>query len=292
MRDGEFELDGYRFGCGHPVGLLGPSGWDTGVREVRSQDVDRPGAHGALFGRDYDSAPEWTFTFRTRNRDHEVAWDTIDEFRTAWQASQGVGELSVLKYGLPGRVRKVYGRPRRFALDDDAASQGITIGRIAGLATFQLSDPRSFGADPGNTGEVTLTLVPESTGGLIAPLVSPLTTTRRGGVRAGVVHNTGDAPSPVSVTFYGPVANPKIYGVGWEIGITGNLAYDEQITVDALGMTVRRQDGANVGGRLTRATRLNKAALQPGAQEIWFTGADATGTARAVVSWAAAYWSL
>jgi len=289
MRVGEFEIDGYRFGCDHPVAVLG---WDTGVREVRSQDVDRPGAHGAMFGRDYDSAPEWTFTVRVRDKVSAAAFDTVSVFREVWQASQGVGERSVLKYGLPGRVRKVYGRPRRFSLDDDAVWQGIHIGRVAGICTFQLSDPRSFGAGPGNTGETVLTLVPESTGGLVAPLVSPLTTTRRGGVRAGVVHNTGDAPSPVSVTFYGPVANPKIYGDGWEIGLTGNLAYDEQITVDALGMSVKRQDGADVGGRLTRGTRLNKAALAPGSQEIWFTGADATGTARAVVSWAAAYWSL
>ena len=287
MRDGEFELNGYRFGCDNPVTVLG---WDTGVREVRSQDVPRPNAHGLLFGRDFDDTPEWTFTFRAKDRDFAVAWDRVDEFRTEWQASQRVGEISTLRYGLPGRVRKVYGRPRRFSLDGDAASQGITIGRVAGLATFQLSDPRSFSADP--SGEVSLTLVPESSGGLVAPLVSPLTTTRRGGVRAGVVDNPGDAPSPVVVTFYGPVANPKVYGDGWEIGLTGNLAYDETITVDALGLTVRRQDGANVGGRLTRGTRLNRAALAPGSQEIWFTGADATGTARAVVSWSAAYWSL
>lgn len=289
MRVGEFDIDGYRFGCDHPVAVLD---WDTGVREVRTQDVDRPGAHGVLFGRDYDSPPEWTFTVRAKNSDKAAAFDVISEFRQRWQASQGVGEMSVLKYGLPGRERKVYGRPRRWSLAGDAPRQGINIGRLVGLCTFQLSDPRSFGAGPGNTGETVLTLVPESTGGLIAPLVTPLTTTRRGGERAGVIRNPGDAPTPITVTFHGPVSNPKLYGEGWEIGLTGNLAYDEKITVNALGKSVTRSDGANMGGRLTRGTRLNKAALAPGEQEIWFTGADETGTAKAVVSWSAAYWSL
>ena len=290
MRVGEFEIDGYRFGCDHPVAVLD---WDTGVREVRVQDVDRPGAHGVLFGRDYDSPPEWTFTVRAKNQqDKAAAFDTVSEFRQAWQGQQQVGGMSVLKYGLPGRERKVYGRPRRWSLDQEAPKQGINIGRIAGLCTFQLSDPRSFGADGESTGEVSLTLVPESSGGIIFPLVFPMTTTVSGGVRAGFVSNGGDAPAPVTVTFYGPVSNPKIYGDGWEIGVTGNLAYDETVTVDALARAVRRQDGANVGGRLTRGTRLNRAALEPGQQEIKFTGGDSTGTARAVVSWSDAYWSL
>src|SRR5699024_3899623 len=114
----------------------------------------------------------------------------------------------------------------------------------------------------------------------------------RGGERACVIRNPGDAPTPITVTFYGPVANPRLYGVGWELGVTGNLAYHEKITVDALGKCVTRSDGANVYGWLTKYMRLNNAELQPGQHEIWFTGADETGTAKAVVSWSAAYWSL
>ena len=284
-----YEIDGFQFGRDTPVQVVDV---DRGDRSLLTQDVPRATGLGRYMGHDEDDGPEWTFTLRTRESDEASALDALAELRSVWHGTRNLnpGQVMSLRYELGGRGRRVVGRPRRF---HESSSPSIReAGLINVVCTFQLSDPRSFGAGPGNTGEVTLTLVPESTGGLVAPLVSPLTTTRRGGVRAGVVHNTGDAPSPVSVTFYGPVANPKIYGVGWEVGITGNLAYDEQITVDALGMSVKRQDGADVGGRLTRGTRLNKAALAPGSQEIWFTGADATGTARAVVSWAAAYWSL
>src|SRR5690625_7253348 len=133
-----------------------------------------------------------------------------------------------LRYELGGRGRRVVGRPRRF---HESSSPSIReAGLINVVCTFQLSDPRSFGAGEGNTGEVTLTLVPESTGGLVAPLVSPLTTTRRGGVRAGVVVNPGDAPSPVAVTFYGPVADPRVYVDGGAIGMTGEWACEEHVT--------------------------------------------------------------
>src|SRR5699024_100335 len=189
----------------------------------------------------------------------------------------------------PGRQRCVYGRPRRWAGDEDATHQGIAFSRLPLLATFQLSDPRIF-SDTLHT--TTLDLVPESTGGIIFPLVFPMTTTITGGVRAGFVTNDGDAPAPVTVTFNGPVTNPKIFTDDWEIGITGKLAYDESVTVDCLAMTVKRQDGANVAGRLTRGTRLRNAALAPGQQEIKFTGADSTGTATAVVSWRNSYWSI
>src|SRR5699024_968450 len=135
-------------------------------------------------------------------------------------------------------------------------------------------------------------LVPESTGGIIFPLVFPMTTTITGGIRAGFVSNEGTAPAPIAVTFYGPVSNPRVYGDGWEIGVTGNLAYDQSVTVDALSLSVTNEAGAFVGGRLTRATRLKDAALAPGQSEVKYTGGDATGTSRAVVSWRHAHWSI
>lgn len=285
-----FTFEGLRFG-GIDTGVF-VTEFDPGAGEVEHQDVQAPNSTYLLMGRDLPAPPAWTFELTTDFSSVDDALDRVSEMGEVWR-SRKWREPSVtgkLFYSVGSRERYVVGRPRRFTYSDGGVH--AQVGRADFMCDFQLSDPRSFGAGPGNTGETVLTLVPESTGGLIAPLVTPLTTTRRGGERAGVIRNPGDAPTPVVVTFHGPVANPKLYGVGWEIGLTGSLAYDEKITVDALGMSVRRGDGANVGGRLTRGTRLNNAALQPGEQEIWFTGADETGTAKAVVSWSAAYWSL
>src|SRR5699024_9555493 len=166
------------------------------------------------------------------------ALDAASEMGELWRSKKWrePGVTGRLHYSVGSRERYVVGRPRRFTPPTgDLHSQ---LGRADFMCDFQLIDPRSFGAGEDNTGETVLTLVPESTGGLIAPLVTPLTTTRRGGERAGVIRNPGDAPTPITVTFYGPVANPKLYGDGWEIGLTGSLAYDEKITVDALGKSV------------------------------------------------------
>lgn len=286
MKDGEFDLDGYNFGCGHPVDVLQ---WDFGLRDVDIQDVRVPNGNGLLMGRDFESAPEWTFTVRAKSAVSADAFDEFERMRRVWATEYGPGEVSVLRYGLPGRVRRVVGRPRRWVPDKDAARQGIHIGRLSGLASFQLSDARSF-SDV--VSQVSLGLVPESSGGLVSPLVAPLTTTVRGGVRAGFVSNGGNAPAPVTVKFFGPVSNPRVFTDGWEIGIAGNLAYDERITVDALGLSVVNQGGASVGGRLTRGTRLRRAALVPGQSEIKFTGGDSTGTARVEVSWRDAYYAF
>lgn len=285
-----YELDGYRFGRGAPVKVAEA---DRGDRVVITQDVPRAGGLGRHMGKDEDDGPEWTFDLITNEANEDAALEALAGIKATWYRGRDLesGQTMSLFYEIAGRWRRVIGRPRRFR--EISSPSDRHAGLIEVACTFQLSDPRSFGAGEDNTGETVLTLVPESTGGLIAPLVTPLTTTRRGGERAGVIRNPGDAPSPVVVTFHGPVSNPKLYGEGWEIGVTGNLAYDEKITVDALGKSVTRADGTNVrGGILTRKTRLNNAALQAGQQEIWFTGADDTGTAKAVVSWSAAYWAL
>ena len=282
-----FEFDGVQFG-GLPTDIL-VEDWDTGQGEVRSQDAEPPGRAGLLVGRDFPAPPSWVFELVT-NRDTVLdAMATVESLGGVWRSSRWSkpGVVGVLRYWVGDRARRVVGRPRRFS-SPNGDVQGQR-GAARFMCDFQLTDPRSF---DDNEGQVTLSLVPESTGGIIFPLVFPMTTTITGGVRAGFVTNDGDAPAPVTVTFNGPVTNPKIFTDDWEIGITGKLAYDESVTVDCLAMTVKRQDGANVAGRLTRGTRLRNAALAPGQQEIKFTGADSTGTATAVVSWRNSYWSI
>ncbi len=282
-----FEFEGFRFGGND--GNVFVTAFDPGSGDVRIQDVEAPGRAALLVGRDIPSPPAWTFELATNVTDADGALDLVSEMGRLWRlpAWQRPGVVGELRYTVGSRSRLVVGRPRRFTWPDGGVF--TQQGRAEFMCDFQLTDPRSF--DDAET-EVSLTLIPESTGGLIAPLVAPLTTTVSGGTRSGFVTNTGDAPAPVTVRFSGPVTNPSVSGPGWEIGLTGNLAYDVSITVDTLAGTVTRQDGAAVGGRLTRGTRLRTAALPPGESEIIFTGGDASGTARADVSFRAASWSL
>jgi len=284
--DGEFELDGYAFGTeDHEVWV---QTLDLGTREQLTADAPISGGVGRVMGRDSEDAPEWTFDLRVRRGGG--TFDALGRLRAAWQGHAEPGALSVLRYSLPGRVRRVYGRPRRFTPDADAVRHAWHHGRAPVLASFQLADPRVFD-DVARS--VTLSVVPASVGGLEAPLVAPLSTVRSSAPRAGLVDAAGDAPAPVTVTFQGPITDPWVRGPGWEVGLSGHIAYDQTVTVDALAATATLSPGgASVGGRLTRRTRLRDAVLRPGQQELTFGGSDQTGTATVTISWRDAWWSL
>ena len=72
---------------------------------------------------------------------------------------------------------------------------------------------------------------------------------------------------------------------GWEIALTGSVAYDQTIIVDTMAQTVTRQsDGASFAHALTYSSDLS-ARLAPGAQEVVFSGLDVTNTASVDVRW-------
>lgn len=275
-----FSFEGVSFGG--KTGEILVENWIPGDETVRSQDVDAPGYPSIMVGDDIPHPPSWTFELSTNVFSVDEAIAVVAEMRRLWRSPtwRQPGVVGELRYRVGSEERVVVGRPRRFTPPNGDVLAQIGVARF--MCDFQLTDPRTFS---GSIESITLSLVPESTGGIIFPLKFPMTTTVTGGVRAGFVENVGSAPAPLVVEFKGPVKNPRIYTDEWEIGIQGNLAYDEAVTVDTLAMTVVDQDGDFVGGRLTRATRLRKAAVLPGQTEVKFTGGDSTGTARVNVSW-------
>lgn len=292
MIPGTFSLNGVDFGGANPH--IRVERFDPGQRALTTGDVPAGGHDGRHMGLDHDEGAEWIWDLGVRGerglgRDPAVTFDRVAALRAAWEGSRDdPGAVDVLRYSLPGRVRRVYGRPRRWQVGDVRLAWHASYQRVA--ASFVLADPRHFTDDARS---VTLSIVPASTGGLKAPLRAPLSTVRSSAPRAGVITAHGDAPAPVTVTFRGPITNPWIRGNGWTIGLAGSLAYDQSVTVDALALTAIRQDGASVGGLLTADTRLRDAALTPGVQqEITFGGTDPTGTATAEITWRDAWWSL
>lgn len=276
----KFEFDGFQFGGAAPDVIV--EQWDRGEGGVRDQDALTPGNATFMVGTDIAVPPVWTFELVTNVDGIDAAMGIVEEMGTLWRSSawRKPGVVGELKYRIGSDSRVVLGRPRRFT-PPNADVVGLH-GAARFMCDFQLTDSRSF-SDAES--EVSLSLVPVSSGGIIFPLKFPVTTTVTGGIRAGFVENRGTAPAQVMVTFRGPVKNPRVYTDEWEVGVSGNLAYDESVTVDALALSVVNQSGASVGGRLTRGTRLRDAALVPGQSEIRFTGGDSTGTATATVSW-------
>lgn len=283
--DGQYAIDDLTIGAGTPVGV---KSLDRGDRVVHHQDSDVGGRYGIAMGRDRDGAPEWSLDLMVEASSRGEATAALRAIAAAWHRTYGPGDLSVLRWVENGVGRRVYGRPRRWR--DFTHPHLLDAGLAPALGTFQLADPRHFD-DVAKS--VTLSIVPASVGGLEAPLAAPLSTVRSSAPRAGVLTAEGDAPAPVTVTFKGPIVAPYVAGPGWRVGLTGRVAYDQTVTVDALaGTATLTPGGASVAGRLTRRTRLRDAALRPGGQEITFGGTDETGTATATVTWRDAWWSL
>lgn len=285
LQDGDFELDGYLFSGSRrqPLYVLG---FNIEPARTRVQDTLNPMSPEFLQGRDQRTPPLWKFGFRVGHGGAAATLANLAGLTAAWNALTAVpGAESVLRYAVAGRIRRVYGRAREMAPD---YSMLYDLGRVVSTGDFQ---PRDVWFYDDIEQAVTVTLVPGSTGGLKAPLRSPLTTSA-GSQRQGMVTVGGDAPAPVELLFKGPIINPVASSTGWEVGLNTTIAYDQAVTVDTRTGTVTRNDGANLSGVLTRRTYLPGARLRPGARELIFAGTDPTGTATCTMRWRNTFQSL
>lgn len=285
LQDGDFELDGYLF-SGSRRRPLYVMGFSIEPGRSRTQDIANPMAPELLQGRDVRTPPLWRFGFRVGHGGAAATLSGLAKLTAAWNALSAVpGAESVLRYAVAGRTRLVYGRAREMFPD---YSQVYDLGRVVASGDFQTKDVWFY---DDTLRQMTVGLIPVSSGGLVSPLVSPLTTVA-GSQRQGLVTIGGDAPAPVEIEFKGPISNPRVSSTGWEVGLTGSVAYDQTVTVNTRTGEVTRNDGANLSGRLTRRTYLPGARLRPGSREIVFSGTDATGTATCTVRWRDTYQSL
>jgi hypothetical protein len=227
------------------------------------------------------------------NRDNGPhALETAAALAKAWRAGIDTvpGVVFPLRYFTGGRLRRAYGRPRRFAGPGPDLMTRSGAAKIT--ADFQCAD--ELHSDDVEQ-SLTLTVVGTAAGGgYVLPAVLP-TLTAPGAQRQGVVTVGGDAPAPFEVTVHGPVSAPWVSGPGWRLDFpTLSLAYDRAVTVSTYpwALTVLRDDGADLSGSLALTSRLLSARLRPGAATITFGGVDPTNTATATVRWRPAWWSL
>lgn len=282
-----FRFDGVEFGDTLPLFV---TEFDPGPADLQSGDTPQSQRDGVIAGRDFLGGRTWGFSVSTNCKD--LATALVEDARLAGRWHDPKHRLNPLlkvplSYEIGGRWRRVYGRPDRYAgmKGDVLAVQGR--GRIE--CDFRVLDPRYF--DDAET-VLTLPIVPASTGGLMDPLVAPLSTVRSSTPRAGYVTNEGKAPTPLKVVFRGPITDPYVRAAaGWEVALKGSLAAGQSIVVDSFAGTVLR-GSAPVAGMLTRNTRLSSAVLPPGISDLTFGGTDPTGTALCELRWRSAYYSL
>lgn len=276
MRDGRFDLNGFEFGAGTEVKVRM---LDTGSRVVRDQDWPNPAGDGLLMGEDREEGDEWTFDLVVKGGGGAATFDLAEALRGAWKRRHGPGEYSVLRYGLPGRRRRVYGRPRRFAPTGRAVKEGWHFNHYPVLATFRLADPLVYDDE---ARVLDLGLVQSEQGGVVLPATLPWVLAGREGRRDGQVTVEGHAEVPFTLTFHGPTSGTATgwwaQGRGWRVDLDAPIAWDQSVTIDTRSGTVLRSDGVSLAG--AARGRFLSARLRPGAQEVSWGANDPTGTAR------------
>jgi hypothetical protein len=262
--------------------------------EVRATDGERPQEDGIMFGRDYRGAKMVTFEIGVltdkinglgaldAHRSNLDYLNTLEAFwlDETWRNSPRA--MAMLRSHEAGQTWRCYGRPRRY---DETVGKLTESGYTPIVCDFQLIDDRWY-ADVESLVDVPLIAPPE--GGLVAPLVAPLTTTLSTSGQAVAVVGGTRTTWPV-VEFHGPVTNPELTIGDLTIGLTMSLAYDHTITVDTRPWSrsvTRNTDGAGFAGNLSRRTPvMRKALLATGAHEMTYRGTDATGTSWARLRW-------
>lgn len=290
LQDHQFELDGFVFGFG--AGLeVDQEGFDTGTAEWQTQDSTGYGSGATKYGRDVLQGPTWAWEAFTNGASEAEALAILGAAGKAWRIREKrstPGEFSTLRYAVAGRTRRIYGRPRRFSAPPNNKILG---GMVPVVVDFKAADFLHY---DDIEMRVPLDTAPSRAGGLVGPLVGPLTTLVEAEPREGSVVVDGDEDTPLIATFYGPSSNAWLAVNGVRVcEINGAIAYDQQVEVDARPWvnTIRR-DGAAVPGLLSRRTFLDQMRLSPGPVLLEYGAIDETGTSRVEVRWRSAWSTL
>lgn len=296
LNEMQFELlptmdseDGVVFGIGADVSV-DDGGFDPGEDSWITQDASNPRRGGTNFGIDLLDGPTWAWSLHVDTIDVPTAVDALATFKSAWRAAQirsTSGAVIPLRYALGGRVRRVYGRPRRFAAPP---SNRILGGYVPITVDFKCAD--SYTYDDQGDG-VLLGINSGSTGGLIFPTTFPTNVTPVG------IHTTygtvgGDAPTYPVVRFNGPVLNPSLATDDWTLSLSTSLLAGQWIEVDLRpwAISALRNDGSSAADALGRRTYLSDMKLEPGQHQFVLRGIDETNSATCAVTWANAWNSI
>jgi rRNA processing protein Gar1 len=264
-------------------------------------DTSRPGEDGIMFARDYYGGKTVSFELgvltdvNNRGLDsppasaseaHRANLDYLDALEGWWKDPQWratANSMAMLRAKeASGEVYRAYGRPRRY---DEAVGSLTRHGYTPVACDFQLIDTRWY-SDTEYSASISLMVPPD--GGLIAPLIAPLTTLRE--VQNIVSIDVGGKIGTwMVVEIVGPVQRPSVTIGDATYTLDLNIEAGDKVVIDPrpwARTVLRSSDGASVSGALTRESPLmSRMLVTPGHHTIQFRGLDSTGTARANLRW-------
>lgn len=266
------------------------------VTEKRGSSTDRLRGHGQDATRRWLGGRTWSWTLATNGHSLAESVAMAESVERAWldYADMASTVPTPLEYSLDEGATwfRVYGQTGRITsmTPDVRAVQGVGLLDLE----FEQLDPRHFSSELSST---TIQAAPSTAStGWVAPFVFPLVSGATGDVRAGTVFNAGDKPTPLTVTFYGPCTDPRVWAGDVSVGYSGALAADQWVRVDALSRSVVAggydRPEVPVPGRLVSDLGLVDLVAPTGWSDWSYAAKDPTGSSRAVISWRSAFTSM
>lgn len=269
------------FGAGQAVNL---TTFDPGGFTVRSQDVDSPVGDYVNFGTDFHTPPLWAWELWTDTTTPAdgLAWAAL--LKTAWNNAVRKSPSGVVpcRYKVGGRVRRVYGRPRRLT----PTVADIQTGKVRLVADFQLAEDTYY--DDGEN-SVTVGMTPQTIqgSGVILPAVVPWVFTSTPAPRTSSMIIGGEKETWVDVIFHGPSDNPWVSVGGLTWGLTGHIIAGQWVRLSGKPwqMGVYRVDGSYSPAQLDPRARLSQLQFKPGTYPVIYGAYDNTGSSTADLRW-------
>ena len=264
--------------------------------DMRFDRTDLLGRDGQMAGSDLISKRVWDLTLHTNQHNEDDAVAFAKAWEMAWRnpdIRDGTKKVP-LEYSRDQiNWFRVFGRPTLFTGPE------LDVFTVQGRGVLDLQfeqlDPLHYSSE---TESVALEIAPRVTGGMRVPVRFPIRFNRTGAPTDRWRDNSGEAPTPVTLRFYGPVTDPVATVQGqWRFAVKGSLAWDEYLEIDPVAATVMVYSETGAEARpafsmIRTGSRLSDLVLPPGRHSFSFTGIDPTFTASMVAAWPHAYSSI
>jgi len=262
---------------------------EFGEPDINTNDTGNPREDGVHFGRDTKGGRSIVFEGNILTDPGKTpALDALNALETAWDGEMvraTPSGYSFLRMRRGDRIRRVYGRPRKFSSSSGTTQRGW----IPFTAEFVTVDHLYY---DDTEFQDQVSIVPGGVGGLEGELIGPIIASDAT-EGDGTIFVSGTKPAWLAYKIQGPIQYPVISVVdNWYARLNVTLAYDQYIVVDPSrwNRSVRRENGGNVAGAFTAdSVRLSQMKVPPGFQRVSLSGVDPTGTASLTVYWRGAF---
>lgn len=272
----------------HDFGAVSVARVDFGSPSHRTDDESVPRGDGVWMGQDFQAPGDVVLDVSVSvcGPDPDALRENVRTiaagFTSAWNDSALRDRPGVLAELWCGEIGIVEGRPRGASWD----WENYAVGYLTGTARFVRDSDRMYDPAAAAWQSARVGIVSPDSGGLVAPLVAPLSTARPS-TRAQDFIVSGESTWPI-IEVRGPLQDGgRIELVGqWVAFLNRGFAAGDEVVIDTRpGRRSMTLNGAPVNVLSPSGARMDQMVLPPGSRSVALRGTSVTGTAEVTVLW-------